>query len=454
MKKILLTALCATIAGGAAAQNASTKEPLKTTVFTPHFTEASKKIVVPTDSYVLPEIHDGLIALEADGKALFVNAATQQYVFGTDAQMRRFNSVTPPYFSGGVCLLRRTTGDARDSETVMVYPNGKYRVLPAQFTGIAAQFSDGVAIAQKRVNYANTNVWIDKNGREIFPALADKPKGFGGDGKIYPVRDNRRVIYNSQLEKYGYSDAKGVIVIKPQFDRAMNFSEGMAAVMFKEGYNEKWGFIDLSGKLVVAATYRLQPGRFSEGLAPVKIGTDRSDFVMNYIDKTGKRAMPESLPYALNEFHDSLAWVATGCDKLYVMNRQFREVRNLTKDFYHNGNGFGVCSFDMKVGDEWGIDFPDGMRALNQGGAEDGDIFASDGTILYACKDSRGNMVRLSNRTEGELFFCHTHLKNDGGRLKGGDLVLTYCFVNSLGEIVYYFVEGYEGFEGPTPVKL
>jgi hypothetical protein len=40
--------------------------------------------------------------------------------------------------------------------------------------------------------------------------------------------------------KYGYADAQGNIIIKPQFDKALDFSEGLAAVE-QDGL---WGYIN------------------------------------------------------------------------------------------------------------------------------------------------------------------------------------------------------------------
>jgi hypothetical protein len=259
------------------------------------------------------------------------------------------------------------------------------------------------------------------------------------------------VYYDAKLKKYGYADGKGNVVIKPQFDKAQSFSEGYAAVSREENYAQKWGFINMSGTLVIPATYSLKPGRFSEGLAAVRIGGSEYDFEMAYIDTTGKRVI-ENKKWNLNEFHDGYAWVGTGCNKLFVWNKQFEEVRDITKDFAYNGNGNGTCNFSMtsgKVTDpDWGFDFPGGTQCLFQSGVAGGDIFAPDGTIVYHA-DIPKDDVLLNNLTEGGLMFCKVRL--DDPRLsKPG---VTQCFINRSGEIVFYFEEGVEGFEGPVPVE-
>jgi hypothetical protein len=381
-------------------------------------------------------------------------------VFGTDFPIFDRNQYVPNFFSGGALMAYRKpkTGEYSNMP-IIVYPDGKYREFPEyknSYGGKAAvvnttSFCDGYAIIAVGTMINARQFYIDKNGKEVFPLL----KSTGTKVEIYPVCENRRVFFNTELAKYGYADEKGNIVIKPQFDKAQNFSEGLAAVCFKENYIEKWGFIDLTGKLVIPATYKLKPGRFSEGLAAVRIGESESDYEMAYIDKTGKRVI-ENKPWNLNEFHNGYAWVGTGCDKLFVWNTKFEEVRNVTQDFYHDGNGFGVCSFEMYSGkttdQDWGIDFPNGTQALNQGGLQEGDIFAPDGTIIYTARDAKGSEVLLNAMTEGDLMLCNVRF-TDEPNLPEKNLTLS-CFINAKGEIVYYFLPSVEGFEGPAPVEI
>src|SRR2546422_10908637 len=65
----------------------------------------------------------------------------------------------------------------------------------------------------------------------------------------------------SQYGRYGYIDKSGRIVIKPRFDEASYFSEGLAPVRV----GKLWGFIDESGKMAIAPQFD-SAFPFSEGL--------------------------------------------------------------------------------------------------------------------------------------------------------------------------------------------
>ena len=431
------------------------------TTLKPIFTEQSKKIVIPKEGYVFPEIREGMIAIAKYPQMMYVKADSGEYVWGTDFSFTRGNDANSAYFSGGAMMAWRTKPDDYAPSPFIIYPDGKYRDFPTgtkNAVGMpndifaASVFVEGYALVQRGNMMSSTQSFIDKDGKNAFPQLTSKQTGTFGDMTVYPLREKRRAYYNAELKKYGYADSNGAIVIKPTFDKALNFSEGLAAVLTADG---KWGFIDPTGKMVIPATYRLRPGRFSEGLAAVRIGDNESDYEMAYIDKTGKRVI-ESKKWNLNEFHGGFALVGTGCEKLYVINDKFEEVRNLTADFYYGGNGFGVCNFSMLSGNVldkvWGIDFPNGMQSLNQSGVGPGDVFALDGTILYNCVDANGGSVSLHGMTEGDLMFCQVMINNEP-RLKEKSVNLP-CFINKKGEIVYYFEAGLEGYEGKKPVQV
>jgi hypothetical protein len=63
--------------------------------------------------------------------------------------------------------------------------------------------------------------------------------------------------------KFGYIDERGQVVVPVKFDKAEDFSEGLAAVAFNDGKKSKheferprrWGFIDKNGKIVIAPQF-------------------------------------------------------------------------------------------------------------------------------------------------------------------------------------------------------
>lgn len=92
---------------------------------------------------------------------------------------------------------------------------------------------------------------------------------------------NLKTFSNSD-GKYGFKDAAGSELIKAKYERAKNFSEGLAAVK-SQG---KWGFINEKDELVVPHKYDVA-GFFYEGLAAV-VSNGKGGF----IDKTGKVVIP------------------------------------------------------------------------------------------------------------------------------------------------------------------
>lgn len=101
-------------------------------------------------------------------------------------------------------------------------------------------------------------------------------------------------------EKWGYINNKGKIVIKPQFDEADKFSEGLARAQIEL----KSGFIDSKGKFVIEPIYTFAFS-FSEGLAVVGKDMDSRWF---YIDHNGKTAIEPNPKFIwLGSFNDGLA---------------------------------------------------------------------------------------------------------------------------------------------------
>ncbi len=94
--------------------------------------------------------------------------------------------------------------------------------------------------------------------------------------------------------KWGYIDKSGRHVVAPQFDYGEAFSEGLAAVRpEKDG---KWGYIDRTGRMVIAPQFD-KAGEFVNGLGPV----GRESVML--IDKTGKTVVRFRPEYDVGHFH-------------------------------------------------------------------------------------------------------------------------------------------------------
>src|ERR1019366_3269489 len=78
------------------------------------------------------------------------------------------------------------------------------------------------------------------------------------------------------------TEQTGRVVINPQFDAALRFADGLAAVRIGDENAGKWGYIDKQGKMVINAQFD-EAWSFAEGLAVMRMGGK-----WGYIDKQGK----------------------------------------------------------------------------------------------------------------------------------------------------------------------
>ena len=141
---------------------------------------------------------------------------------------------------------------------------------------VAAQYSwiesprEGVARAQ--IAESGKPIWclVDAHGQLVARLAGFSEVGPMAQGRARVKRDN----------KWGYVDAQGKLVIEPRYAGALSFSEGLAAV--QEGPDGTWAYIDRKGKTVIPATFGMAD-QFRGALAAVQ-QADR----WGYVDKTGK----------------------------------------------------------------------------------------------------------------------------------------------------------------------
>lgn len=108
--------------------------------------------------------------------------------------------------------------------------------------------------------------------------------GLAGTGVYFvldKIQSNDLYLYQDKdTELWGYIDGSGEEIIKPQFNLAMEFTEGIAPVYDDE--SGLWGYIDKKGNYVIEPEYSMAYC-FQEGLAPVCNSRER----WGYIDKNG-----------------------------------------------------------------------------------------------------------------------------------------------------------------------
>ena len=134
------------------------------------------------------------------------------------------------------------------------------------------------------------------NGSSINK-IAEMVKGCNMIGDFHEGR-----AWFCKNEKYGFIDKMGNVIVPAKYDQVADFKEERAWVANRgEEGDEYWcGYIDLDGKEVVPIKYRAALGEggfrainFSEGLAAVDRRTDNDDSpIYGYIDKMGNEVIP------------------------------------------------------------------------------------------------------------------------------------------------------------------
>ncbi len=224
----------------------------------------------------------------------------------------------------------------------------------------------------------------------------------------------------SEKGKFGYIDEYGKVVVKPTYDDAEEFSEGLAAV--KVG--DVWGYINGNGEMDIEPQFE-QAWPFSEGLAYTSV---RNYGQLEYIDKSGEFAFfpdfddSQSIVFS-PEFSEGLVPIWDNNKKWGYFNNFGQLKIKLAKLEVENALSFSEGLAFIKVNNKWGcID-------------KDGDIIVkpkfenhTDVSIQYI----KFNNVGFS---EG---MAHVKVKEKWGYInKNGDIVVEPRF-----DLAYPFSEG------------
>jgi hypothetical protein len=166
--------------------------------------------------------------------------------------------LTVPYsasaFSDG--LARVTV----NNQTGYIDRTGKLVIRPIPYGG--RDFSNGLAMVEslERCTYAETKQkygYIDRSGTLVIPVTLTRPCNYWGNQFDFTKEG---LALTNVGDKWGFIDRTGKLVM--QFDEAGQFSDGLAAAKV----NGKFGYIDSKGEFVIKPAYD-QALPFTDGLA-------------------------------------------------------------------------------------------------------------------------------------------------------------------------------------------
>lgn len=209
------------------------------------------------------------------------------------------------------------------------------------------------------------------NGSSINK-IAEMVKGCNMIGDFHEGR-----AWFCKNEKYGFIDKMGNVIVPAKYDQVADFKEERAWGAYRNDEGRlKCGYIDLDGKEVVPIKYQVPfgegetPTDFSEGLAALPLRTDEYDSpVYGYIDKMGNEVIPAKFSIAgdfkngialvdLENYIDKTGKVLTGNelefqDKIVIFSQDEKMgLRHL------NGKVVVPCNYDVIQ------NFSDGMAAV------------------------------------------------------------------------------------------
>jgi len=238
-------------------------------------------------------------------------------------------------FRDGLALVE-TSGD--EPKFGFITEDGKYAVN-AQYKE-ATVFSDGLAWV---VSENAAPAAIDKKGELKFTLQDAQEVRLFKDGLAA-----FSMVNEEGDEKWGFVDKTGKVVINPQFESVSNFSDGKCGVRNDEG---KWGFIDKEGKIVINHQFD-RAGDFQNGKCVVESGNKAG-----VIDKDGKYIInPQfsSMQIDGDLFHVVQDGKHGWCDKdgKLIINPQFGEAYPFNGNkitSVQSGKSYGYIDRDGKI---------------------------------------------------------------------------------------------------------
>ena len=237
------------------------------------------------------------------------------------------------------------------------------------FLSFLLNFNSAYAESKIYFPFENTNInkfgFIDDIGKEILAPIYDHAENFKygvsvirkknlygfvntngdiADPQFYDIKNysnDNLIIVQVKNGKYGYVDKTTLkFKIDPIFDECFPFDEDFAKVMI----NKKYGFINRSGKIVIKPKYDYAE-RFSDGIAWASMANQDS----TYINKEGKTVIKVKTDYILN-FSENLSPALTNGKYGYVNKNTKKIIPNKFQFAGKFVDGIAKVKFENKWG--------------------------------------------------------------------------------------------------------
>jgi hypothetical protein len=187
--------------------------------------------------------------------------------------------------------------------------SGRFVIGPTQEWGQPEIFHEGIAgvLIWGNNGARNTPGFIDRRGRMVFSSTDMDGGTYFSEG-LMPLRNHEG--------RWGFVDTHFHWVIRPKYDWAGNFSDGLAPI--ESG--RKWGYVDKNDSEIVPPAYDVV-WAFSNGLARVKVNipTGKKTMTMEglrtihqelygFVDHEGREVIPLQFEWA-TDFQENYALV-------------------------------------------------------------------------------------------------------------------------------------------------
>lgn len=345
-------------------------------------TKETKFISIPNLSKI-SDMHEGMFGVvcnnydwaffNQEGKMIF--DADWRNPTGKDADVR---------FDNGAVLMAKKEASGRADKLYILYKNGTRKQLPSTYAR-PTHFVDGVARVLKRASQQSggTYVYIDTAGKEVMPTANEFVKyGSVGVERVGRLSNGLRAHYWVESKKWGYINEQGKTVIKPIYEIARDFNEGLAVVAEKKGYSIVYSIIDTTGKVIFQTKPTTMTSDCHNGMIIVSDEENGTDNVFNKegkLLKTYKRTTPFYKGYAWASEINSDGGPLSSSGNMIVIDTHFQRINQLPISFIErrpdNLYGFiiGESGFiTMKIDGIASVFLPDGTLVARS--ALEGDI--------------------------------------------------------------------------------